>query len=320
MRFFVLISRLGTRFIAGAVLIGLLFPTAAAVIRPWLGGFVICMFTVSLLRVDFDAFTHRLRSPVWPCAAAVWIVLILPAAILSIAAAIGPPFGSSAVLAILFLYSGPATIVSAPAFAMLMGLDGALVLAVLLITTVLMPLTAPWLTAMFVADVLPLGALELSLRLAGMIGLSFLAVALLRRTLGRERIAAAKPVLDTLMVVIAILFAVGAMDGVTARFLETPLFVTAVTAGSFAFGLAQMALTYALFRPFVGVDAVAIAYSSGSRNAGLLMAALGVTAVNDTIWLFFALSQLPLFFFPLLLKPLGRRLTQAHRSPAGEAA
>lgn len=314
MALFQLISRYGTRIIALAVFIGLLLPEWASTLRPWLGNFVVAMFTVSLLRVDFAAFKSRLRSPMRALAASAWMVLALPLLIMAAMTAIGAPFDSPLWLAIVFVYTGPAAIVSAPAFAMLMGLDGALVLAVLLLSTILMPITAPWLTAVFTADVLPVGALDLALRLAGIIAMAFAAVAFLRWWLGAKRIDAAKPVLDTLSVAIAILFAIGAMDGVAERAIAQPLLVGLGVVASFAVALAQMGATYLLFRPFVGVDAVAIAYAAGSRNAGLLMAALGVSAVNDTIWLFFALSQLPLFFFPLILKPVGRRLTQGRHA------
>lgn len=315
---FFVISRNGTRIIAGSVLVGLALPSLAEALRPWLGSCVVAMFTVSLLRVDFAAFKTRMWRPLRPLSASIWMVVVLPLALLGLLSALGPPFDSPIVLAIVYLYAGPSAIVSAPAFAMLMGLDGALVLAVLLLSTVMMPLTAPWLAGAFAAEVLPVSAVDLALRLAGIIAMSFAAVAVLRRVLGEGRIAAARPVLDTLSVSIAVLFAIGAMDGVTERALVSPLLVAGGILGSFAFAFAQMALTYALFRPLAGVDAVAIGYAAGNRNAGLLMAALGVSAVSDSLWLFFALSQLPLFFFPLALKPLGRRLTQALDDSPGE--
>lgn len=308
MELFSFISRNGTRIIAGAALIGLALPSLSEAVRPYLGHLVVIMLVVSLLRVEFAAFLARVRRPLPAACAAVWITLVLPLAVLSAAVLVGPPLGGATGLAVLFLFSAPSPIVSAPAFAMLMGLDGALVLAVLLIGTLLMPLTAPWIASLFVAETLPIGAVDLAIRLALMVGGAYAAAWLLRRVLGPRRIGAAKPVFDTLSVTVATLFAIGAMDGVTARLIAEPLFTLAAMLGAFAFAFAQMAATYGAFRPFVGVDAVAIAYASGSRNAGFVVAALGVTAIDETIWLFFALSQLPIFFIPLVLKPLGRRL------------
>lgn len=310
------ISVMGTRLIALAVVIGLFTPQLAEILRPHLGNFVITMLTVSLLRVDYGAFLARLRRPMPAVVGAAWITIVLPIAVLASALALG--VSSPVILIILFIFFAPPPVVSAPAFAMLMGLDGALVLTVMLIATVMMPLTAAGLAALFVPD-LPLEASALALRLAFMITLAFVMAGVLRRVLGEARITAAKPVLDTLSVAIAILFAIGAMDGVGARLVEDPAFVLAAAGGAFLVMLAQIALTYGLFRPFIGPDAVAVAYAAGNRNAGLLLAAVGIQAVNDTVWLFFALSQLPIFLFPLLLKPLGRRLS-ARTSAAAPAS
>lgn len=312
---FSFISRMGTRIIAGAALVGILVPGLAATVRPYLGHLVVLMLIVSLMRVDFAAFLARLRRPLPAAFAAAWITLALPLAVLGAAALAGPPVGGPLALAVLFLFSAPSPIVSAPAFAMLVGLDGALVLAVLLAATVLMPLTAPWIAALFVAETLPIGAVDLGVRLALMVGGAFAAAAVLRRMLGARRVIAGRPVFDTMSVSVAVLFAIGAMDGVAARLFAETWFTLAAMIGAFTFAFAQMAVTYAVFRPFVGVDAVAIAYSSGSRNAGFVVAALGVESVSDTVWLFFAMSQLPIFLIPLVLKPLGRRLATPQPAP-----
>ena len=309
MRLFQLISAVGTKAIATAALAGLLLPDLAAYLRPRLGEFVVAMLIVSLLRVDFSAFLTRLRRPRPSLIAASWITIAFPLVVLGVCAWVGPPLGAPAVLAVLFLFSAPPPIVSAPAFAMLMGLDGALVLAVMLIATVAMPLTAPWIASIFVAETLPVTALALGTRLAGMIAVAFLVATVLRTVLGARRIGEAKPILDTISVCIAVMFAIGAMDGVGHALVENTAFTLAAALGAFTFMLAQIALTYSLFRPFVGPDAVAIAYAAGNRNAGFVVAAIGVTKVDDTLWLFFALSQLPIFIFPLILKPIGVRLS-----------
>ncbi|MEM7694373.1 MAG: hypothetical protein AAF318_07970 [Pseudomonadota bacterium] len=306
-----LVARYGTRVIAAAALVGLVVPDAAEVLRPHIGNLVVTMLIVSLLRVDFDAFVARMRRPAPAIIAAGWITLVLPLLVLAVASV--SPLGGATVLAVLFLFSAPPPIASAAAFAMLMGLDGAFVLAVMLIATVGAPLTAPAIASLFVADTLPIGVLDLASRLFIMIAIALAVATLARRTLGRARIDRAAPVLDTVSVLIATLFAIGAMDGVGVRLVTEPFVVLGAACAAFAFMLAQLALTYFAFRPFVGADAVAIAYAAGNRNAGLVIAALGVHAVSDTVWLYFALSQLPVFMFPWLLAPIGRRLAARTR-------
>lgn len=318
MTVFHVISRHGTKIMALGAVIGLLFQPLASAFRPYLGECVFLMLTVSLLRTDVAALAARMRRP-WPAiSATLWVSVALPLALLSGAVLYGPPLADPVVLAIIYLFTAPPPIVSAAAIAFLMGLDGALVLSILLTATTLMPLTAPAIAAVFVPDIFPIGTLDLAWRLAALIATAFLAAGILRRLVGAPRIAGAKRVFDTIGVSIAVVFAIGAMDQVSATFLAEPLFTSLATLGAFAFGLSQVALTYAVFRPFVGTDAVAIAYSAASRNAGLIVAVVGATNVTGTLWLFFALSQLPIFFFPLLLTPLGRRLS-APPSPAPDA-
>lgn len=311
MHLFRTVSRYGTRIIAAAALVGLAVPELAAALRPYIGDFVVTMLIVSLMRVDFAAFVSRIRRPLPAIAATVWVTVLFPVAVMWGAVALGVDTWSASALAIVFLFVAPPPIVSAPAFAMLMGLDGALVLAVMLLATTLMPLTAPWLAALFVADTLPISAFDLSLRLATMIGTAFVIAFILRKVLKSERIERAKPLFDTVGVSIAVMFAIGAMDGVGERLVSDPVFTLSALGIAVGVCFAMIVLSYALFRPFVGVDAVAIGYCAGNRNAGLVVAALGVEAVDPMVWFFFAMTQVPVFVFPFVLAPLGRYLSRA---------
>ncbi|WP_108659691.1 sodium:proton symporter [Acuticoccus kandeliae] len=313
MGIFPFISRNGTWIIALSIGVGIVFPGFAGTLRPYLGYCVMTMLCVSLLRVDIAAFFMRLKRPVPVVAAAVWISVIFPLATLSLAALAGPPYDSPIVLTVLFLFAVPSPIVSAPAFAMLMGLDGALVLAVMLMGTVTLPVTAPIIAAIFVPNELPISVLDLAGRLALLLTVASIVATVLRRLLGARRIVEAKSLFDTISVGVAVIFALGAMAGVSDHFLVAPGETIAIGVAVLGFALMQIALAYLIFRPFVGTDAVAIAYAAGNRNSGLIVAALGTMQINDTVWLYFALGQLPCFLFPLMLKPLGRRLSGAPR-------
>ncbi|WP_420392907.1 hypothetical protein [Acuticoccus sp.] len=315
MRLFHLISSHGTKIIASAALLGLAAPVLAELLRPLIASLLVAMLCVSMLRVDLAALLGRLKHPRRTLAAATAITVACPLLVLSTLSATTGPLGSATGLAVAFLFVAPPPIVSAPAFALLMGLDGALVLSIMLISTVAMVLTVPIMAALFVGDALPVGASDLAGRLAVMICGACLTAAAIRRVVGPARIVAARPLLDAAGVAIAMLFAIGAMDTVGARLVAAPTATLAVAAAAFAMQGAQIVAFYGLFQPFVGADAVAIAYAAGNRNAGLVVAALGATQVGDTVWLFFALSQLPVFTFPLLLAPLGRRLVAAHAAP-----
>jgi BASS family bile acid:Na+ symporter len=59
--------------------------------------------------------------------------------------------------------------------------------------------------------------------------------------------------------------------------------------------------------------ALALGLAVGSRNMGLMVAAVG-GAVPELTWLYFAVAQFPIYTLPHLLKPL------AHRWIAGKSS
>ena len=302
------ISRNGTRIIAASVLIGLAFPAAAAAVRPWLPQLVVLLLVAALLRVDFGLFVQRLRRPGTAVAASLWLMLGTPVVFFTAARLIGLDEIDPAILTIVFLFSATPPIVSAPTFAGMMGLDVALSLAVLLFGLIAMPVLAPAMADVFVEPDLPITVLDLARRLAILAGAGFAITFALRWALGRERIARAAPLVDVCAITLVTLFAIASMDGIRAALLADPLQIGVITLACYAVAFLNMALAYAVFRPFVGRDAVAIAYSAGNRNMGVMVSALGVYAIPELVWFFFALSQLPIFTFPFLLKGLGQRL------------
>jgi BASS family bile acid:Na+ symporter len=52
---------------------------------------------------------------------------------------------------------------------------------------------------------------------------------------------------------------------------------------------------------------------TSQRNMGLMLAATG-GALPDLTWLYFALSQFPIYLSPQMLKPLVRRLQRDSKS------
>jgi BASS family bile acid:Na+ symporter len=69
-----------------------------------------------------------------------------------------------------------------------------------------------------------------------------------------------------------------------------------------------VAVTFALFAATAGAKpAFALAMMSGQRNMGLMFAATG-GAVPELTWLYFAVSQFPIYLSPLMLGPLARRI------------
>jgi BASS family bile acid:Na+ symporter len=150
----------------------------------------------------------------------------------------------------------------------------------------------------------PLGfAFKLLLLIAG----SAAAAALVRRFLGREFLEREREKIDGLSVIGMLLFAIAAMDGVTAHAIADPALIAGITLLTFVIALGMMAVTTLLFLRVGRGRALAIGLLAGNRNMGVMLTAIGF-AVPDIAWLYFALGQLPIYLLPHLLKPLARRL------------
>ncbi|MDA0998785.1 MAG: hypothetical protein O2944_11335, partial [Proteobacteria bacterium] len=135
--------------------------------------------------------------------------------------------------------------------------------------------------------------------------------ALVRHIVGPERLRGFAIRIDGITVTLLIVFAVGIMDGVTARLLASPADTARVTALTFGGYLGLMLASAAAFR-IIGPDrdrrtVLGAGFISGCRNLAIIVAVLPADADPD-IALFFALGQFPIYIMPAVLRPVFRRL------------
>jgi BASS family bile acid:Na+ symporter len=102
------------------------------------------------------------------------------------------------------------------------------------------------------------------------------------------------------------------MEQVAARFFAAPLLMLGLAALAVAVFCAVLGLTTLLFAWAGSERALTLGLLTAQRNLGLMLAATG-GAVPELAWLYFALSQLPIYLSPYLLHPLARRLTARPR-------
>lgn len=287
--------------------LGMAFPGLSEFVRPLLGPLVFVLLSLAFLRVEPAPVRARLRRPLPVLTGTLWLLLVIPA--LATATLMALPDGSVTpdIALIVFLACAGPPVMSAPGFIAMMGLDGAFALTLLVCAMALTPITAPVFADLMTGGALHLAPLDLALRLAAYLLGSLVLARLARAALGAERIRAGRSKIDGLNVVLLFLFALAAMDGVAASFLDRPLLTLAITVMTFVVAALQLAVTYGLFRHLGAADAFALAHSTGSRNMGLMVAALG-SHIPELVWLWFALGQLPIYMLPLLLKPIARRL------------
>jgi hypothetical protein len=304
------VGRHGTLVAAASIFVGLAVPGLAAAFKPYLGETIILLLMLAFLRVDPDKLFRHFTRPGLIAAAAIWTMLLVPAVLGLGFLAAGLDQRMPGLYFMLVLQMSAPGLMSSPALAALLGLDVALTLATLIVSTAITPLTAGTFTHVFLGSALasPLGfGLKLFLIIAG----CALAAAVIRRVAGQTFIEAQYERIDGLSVMGMFMFAVAAMDGVADHFRANPLLVIELTALAFALALGLIAVTALVFQRVGYARAFAIGLIAGNRNIGLMLAATGF-AVPDIAWLYFALAQFPIYLLPHLLKPLARRLAAKH--------
>jgi BASS family bile acid:Na+ symporter len=305
-----LAGRHGTLVAAASVFVGLAIPGLAAACKPYLGEAIVVMLTLAFLRVDPNELFHHFARPGLVALATLWAMLLVPTVLGIGFLAFGLDQSMPGLYFMLVLQMSAPGLMSSPALAALLGLDVALTLATLIVSTAITPLTASLFTHVFLGTALasPFGfGLRLFLIIAG----CALAAAVIRRVAGPTFIAAQRERIDGLSVIAMFMFAVAAMDGVADHFRSNPLLVIELTALAFALALGLIAVTALVFLRAGRARAFAIGLIAGNRNIGLMLAASGF-AVPDVAWLYFALAQFPIYLLPHLLKPLVRRLSANH--------
>ena len=194
------------------------------------------------------------------------------------------------------------------------GRDLSLALLVTLFTNFLVPFTLPPLALWLLGLDLKLSLLDLSLRLAVIVGTAFAGAMAIRAWLGPERLRHSAMRLDGLSVIVLMIFAIPLMDGIVARAHADPFKLAGFVAGAFAGMILCNALMAAVTLPFLDRrTALTAGYCSGGRHNALLMAVLPLT-VDPDIFLFIAAVQVPIYIIPTVLQPMYRRLLPENTS------
>jgi BASS family bile acid:Na+ symporter len=310
-RFLEFFARRGAVLLAISIFVGLFVPPLARAMRFIVTPTVVGLMTLVLLRVDFAAVFAYLRRPALVLWLLAWLMLGAPLVAfggvwLTEQAGLSGPSSGTLGAAFVIVATGCAT-TSAPAFARLVGLDAQLSLVGSVLSTLIVPFTAPPLALGLLGIALPITVAGLSLRLLLVVGLPLVVSLAVRRVFGEQRLAPHAGAIDGAAVLLVVLYGVGVMDGILAAAIARPGFVALATALGFLCNYGLNALTALVFAPFGRRIALASGLMSGNRNMALYLAVMPSDSEPDLL-LFFALCQFPLFLSPFLLAPVYRRL------------
>lgn len=306
LRFLAWSGRHGSALLAASIFVGLAVQPLAALLRDVVTITVAGLMTLVLLRTDPAQVLAFLRRPALIAAICLWLLVATPLLAAGIAWATGLDGALGA--AFVIMAAGCAA-TSSPAFARMVGLDGEISLVVAVVSTLLVPFTAPPLALGLMGIDLAISLPALMGRLVLVVGLPLLLSIVLRRLLGRARLVALGPAVDGASVWLVMLYGVGVMLGVPAAAAADPLWTLGALALAFAGNFGANLATAVVFAPVGARVALAAGLLAGNRNMALFIAVLPV-ATDPRIILFFVLCQFPLFLSPFLLRPVYARLTR----------
>ncbi len=294
----------GAALLAGGIFAGLFVPPLAAAARDIITPIVFLLMVLVLLRVDLGQVIAYLRRPALVAALLAWLLIVSPLIIWAVLWSLGitHPFAAGLVI----VATGCAA-TSSPAFARLVGLDGEIAFVVAILSTLILPFTAPPLALGLLGIDLAISIPGLMLRLALLVGLPLIISIGLRRLMGPAVLERWGRAVDGAVVLLVVLYGFGVMDGVLGQLLARPALVLGGILTAFAGSLAMNAMTAAAFAGFGRRVTLSAGLMAGNRNMALYLAVIPATA-DPHIILTFVLFQFPLFLSPFLLKPIYERI------------
>lgn len=294
------LGRYGTRAVAVSIFLGVALPPLAATFKPFVPEAIFALLVLAFLRVEPRELRTYFVRPRLIALATLWIMVIAPAIFGAVFLGLGVRDLSGAIFLALIFQASAAPIMSAPAFAALMGLDAALSLATLMVCVIATPVTAPFFAHLFAGETFALSPYTLGFKLFALLAGSAAVAFAIRRFAGSEWVAAQRVRIDGLSVITLFVFAVAVMDGVAYTLWTRPLLVIGLIALAFAIALTSMVVTTLVFLSAGRSRAAAIGWCAANRNMGVMIAATG-GLLPDLTWLFFGLAQFPIYLLPMML-------------------
>ena len=310
----------GTRAIAALVFIGVAAPPVGELLKPFVTEAIFLLLCISFMRVDIGALREHLRRPGIIVAATAWTTLGVPLISGLGCLATGLDTRAPELYLALMLQAVASPMMAAPALAAVMGLDPTLVLITLVTSTALAPMTASLFAYVFFGAALTLSPLGLGLKLLVILAGSLMVAAAIRWSVGASAIVRHKAEIDGFNILILFVFVAAVMGNVAGGFWADPIKTIELTLLAFAVFFALVGVTALIFRKIGRERALALGLMVSQRNMGLMVAATDGLLPGST-WLYFALSQFPIYLSPQLLKPVVRKLiAQSEASAAAEPA
>ena len=281
---------------------GLLLPTLATAMAPWLPAMVAALLTITALRIGHNAARGAARDLRWGLGAVAVLQLGVPLVCLG-ALTLAGLAGTPAALALVLTTSAPA-ISGSTNLALLLGLDAGRMMQIMVLGTAAFPLTV--LPILLLSP--QIGALPDVMASAGLVLLVILAATAigfaLRAFFYPNPTPSQVKTLDGASVLAFCVIVIALMAPLNTAIRETPTQVVlwALLAFTISYGLQAttlLVLRRTKLRPVAGP----LAIGAGNRNIALFLVALPPETIAPLL-IFIGCWQLPMYLTPILLPPL----------------
>ena len=308
------LGRQGARAVAALVFLGIIIPPLGTLLRPFVTEAIFLLLTISFSRVDTIALQGHLRRPALVMVATVWTSIAVPLLFGGVMLGSGLNVSAPGLFLGLMLQGLTSPMMASPALAALAGLDATIVLITLVAGTALVPIAAPVFAYMFLGGALEISPIALALKLSELLLGSLLLAAIIRRIVGRAAIERHVDAVNGLNVLLMLVFVTAVMGDVLPQALANPARVAEIAAIAFGVFFALLFVTALVFWRTGRTAALSLGLMASQRNMGLMLAATdGI--LPGTTWLYFALSQFPIYLSPQLLRSMAGRSVHSKANP-----
>lgn len=308
---FLFLARHAQWVLVAGLLAGIALPAAAGILRPYIPEMVALILFLSALRMDVAALKISRRSALSDLLLVLALQLLWPLVTYAILTLLPVPIVWRDVLTVLY---AAAAISGAPAFAFLMGLDGARAMRLLVLGTALMPLTSLPVLALLPNVAAETSLLSVSFRLLVLIALAAIAALTLRRPVMAILGSEGPGIVNGLNALMLAIFVLALMDAIQPVLLTDPLRVAGVLAiaclANLGAQIAYAAMVHLRAKAdgrLADISELTPTIIAGNRNMALFLAALPASVTNPWL-LFIGCYQVPMYVTPLIMGPLLKRL------------
>lgn len=302
-------GRHGPLLLCVGVMLGLMLPTLADVMRPIMGIAVFIFTLGAFLKVDREAFQLEARDRKRMLTVLSWTTFGVPVVTYLFVrwTSFSPDVDAGIILTMLAPPVG-----SAAAIAAMLGLSASLALIATVAATILSPFYLPPLAKLMAGAELDIDVIAMSLRLALIVGGAAVCSWLLRRY-ASGWIQKNPHAMTGISVVGLIVVAIGAMHGMDRRIWAAPGQAAELLLLAFALNVFFQLVSAGLFFRLGTCRSLTVGLASGNRNVTLVWAAATpFLASHPGIELFLAMSVFPIFMLPLLM----RQALRLHEIPS----